>query len=148
MTALDISSKALKTARKNINFYQLGKKVRLIKSDLFSAFGNKKKAFWDLVISNPPYVPSEDFGGLSKEVLSEPRVALNGGPKGLSVLTRILDEAPYFMKEKGWLLMEIGDGQAGPLAEKIAQEKKFSKTRFVKDLNGIDRVLIAQKWTS
>jgi len=146
MTALDISSKALKIARKNINFYRLGKKIRLVKSDLFGVFGNKKKAFWDVIVSNPPYVPEEDFGGLSKEVLSEPPVALDGGPRGLSVLTRILDEAPYFMKKNGWLVMEIGDGQARPLQAKIAQDKIFYNSRLVQDLNGIDRVLMAQKW--
>ncbi len=148
MTALDISSKALKTAHKNINFYQLDKKVRLIRSDLFSVFGKSKRAFWDLIISNPPYVPSEDFTGLSKEVLSEPRMALNGGPGGLSMIHRILEQAPDYMKKNAWLLIEIGDGQAGPLVEKIAKEKKFANCRFVKDLNGIDRVLVAQKWTS
>lgn len=148
MTALDISSKALKIARKNINYHKLGKKVRILKSDLFSAFKTRKKACWDLIVSNPPYVPVEDLGGLSKEVLSEPRIALSGGDKGFSVIDRILDQAHTFLKDRGWLLFEIGDGQAGILAEKILKEKKLINLRFAKDLNGIDRVLIAQKWTN
>ncbi|OIO39149.1 MAG: protein-(glutamine-N5) methyltransferase, release factor-specific [Candidatus Omnitrophica bacterium CG1_02_46_14] len=145
MTALDISSNALEIARKNINFYCSGHKTRLVKSDLFGAFGKTKKGFWDLIVSNPPYVPSEDFGGLSKEVLSEPPLALNGGPQGLVVIDRILDQAPYFMKENGWLLMEIGCGQAEALADKISNDLRWKNLRFVKDLNGIERVLAAQK---
>lgn len=145
MTALDVSSEALKMARKNIEFHGLGQKVKLIKSNLFDVFGQGKKNTFDLIISNPPYVPEEDFRSLSREVLSEPRLALDGGPQGLLIIEAILDQAPYFLKSNGWLLMEIGDGQAKHLAEKISKNKRFSGLRFVKDLNGIDRVLAVQK---
>ena len=145
MTALDVSCEALKMARKNIKFNGLDKKVKLIKSNLFAAFGRDKKNLFDLIISNPPYVPEEDFRTLSREVLSEPRLALDGGPQGLLILEAILDQAPYFLKDNGWLLMEIGDGQAKTLAKKILKENRFLNLRFVKDLNGVDRILVAQK---
>ena len=145
MTALDVSSKALKIARKNINFHGLSQKVNLVKSDLFSHFGPEKKNFWDLIVTNPPYVASEDFPGLSKEVFSEPRLALDGGPKGFSVIDAILEKAPYYLKVGGRLLMEIGDGQAPALKKKILKDKRFSNLYFAKDLNGIDRVLAVQK---
>ena len=145
MTALDVSSKALKMARKNVKFNGLGQKIKLIKSNLFGAFGRDKKSSFDLIISNPPYVQEEDFRILSREVLSEPRLALDGGPQGLLIIEAILDQAPYFLKSNGWLLMEIGDGQAETLAKKILKENRFLNLRFVKDLNGIERVLVAQK---
>jgi release factor glutamine methyltransferase len=144
MTALDISVKALQTARKNVDFYGLGNRIGLVRSDLFGAFEGGRRGFWDMIVSNPPYVPEEDLPGLSREVLSEPRVALDGGPGGLSVLERILGEAPAYLKEKGWLLMEIGQGQAGPLARRIADGGVYKNSSFVKDHAGIERVLVAQ----
>ena len=131
-------------ARKNIEFHGLGQKVKLIKSNLFDAFGQDKKSSFDLIISNPPYVPEEDFWTLSREVLSEPRLALDGGPQGLLIIEAILDQASYFLKSNGWLLMEIGDGQAETLAKKILKGRRFLNFRFVNDLNGVKRVLVVQ----
>jgi len=145
MTALELSSRALKIARKNIRYHHLDEKIELVQGDLFRGFGKGKKAFWDMIISNPPYVAREDFRKLPREVLAEPRLALDGGAGGFATLDRILAEAPAFLKPGGWLLLEIGAGQSRSLAEKIAQEKKFSNLRFVKDLNGIHRVLVVQK---
>ena len=144
MTALDVSAKALQTARKNVDLYGLGNRIGLVRSDLFGAFEEERKGTWDMIVSNPPYVPEEDFPGLSKEVLSEPRLALDGGPKGLRVLERILDQAPAYLKEKGWLLLEIGKGQDEPLGEKISRMGIYKNLSFVKDHAGIQRVLIAQ----
>ena len=145
MTALELSTKALKIARKNINSNGLEKKINLLKSDLFSVFGREKKAFFDLIVTNPPYVAAEDFSKLSKEVLSEPRLALDGGPKGLLLIHAILERAPYFMKPGAWLLMEIGKGQSKSLAKRITRDERFTNLKFTKDLNGIDRVLAVQK---
>jgi release factor glutamine methyltransferase len=144
MTALDVSVKALRTARKNVDFYGLGNRIGLVRSDLFGVFEGERKGYWDMIVSNPPYVPEEDFPGLSREVRSEPRIALDGGPGGLSVLERILGEAPAYLKEKGWLLMEIGWGQAGQLARRIADGGVYTNLSFVKDHAGIERVLVAQ----
>ncbi len=144
MTALDVSAKALQTARKNVDFYGLGNRIGLVRSDCFGAFEGEPKGTWDMIVSNPPYVPEEDFPGLSKEVLSEPRVALDGGPGGLQVLERILNEAPAYLKEKGWLLLEIGKGQDEALGEKISRGGIYKNLNFVKDHAGIQRVLVAQ----
>ncbi|MGH7198605.1 MAG: peptide chain release factor N(5)-glutamine methyltransferase [Candidatus Omnitrophota bacterium] len=144
MTALDVSGSALQAARKNVDFYGLGNKIGLVRSDLFGAFEGGREGTWDIIVSNPPYVPEEDFPSLSREVLSEPRLALDGGPEGLRVLAAILDEAPYYLKKKGWLLLEIGKGQADVLAGKISREGVYTNLKFVKDYAGIERVLIAQ----
>ncbi len=145
MTALELSEKALCIARKNINLHGLDKHIRLVKSDLFKVFGTQKKAFWDIIVSNPPYVPKEDFAGLSKEVRSEPFLALNGGPKGLQIIKRILKEAPHFLKKNGWLLMEIGDGQSKLVRRELKTDKNFKDLRFVKDFSGVERILIVRK---
>lgn len=145
MTALDVSSKALRIARKNLDLHGLGKKISLFKSDLFSLFGKQRKNYWDVIVSNPPYIDSEDFRSLSKEVLAEPHLALDGGKKGLEIIYKILDQAPYYLTERGHLLMEIGDGQSKRIAKKISQDGIFKEFRFVKDYTGTDRVLIARK---
>jgi release factor glutamine methyltransferase len=144
MTALDASPKALNVARKNIKLFGLNGKIRTVQSRLFGAFGKEKEAFWDVIVSNPPYVPAGELAGLSREVRSEPRLALDGGVQGLETLEAILEEAPRFLKKGGWLLMEIGRGQSKPLSKILKQGEVFGNFRFVKDLNGIDRVLIAR----
>lgn len=145
VTALDSSAKALRATRHNIRSYHLGRRIRLLKSDLFGGLSGKERHFWDVIVSNPPYVPAEDFPTLSKEVLSEPRLALDGGPKGLSVIRRILSEAPLFLKPGGWLLMEIGKGQSNVLREEIEEREVFLGVRFVKDYAGIERVLAVRR---
>ena len=145
MTALDVSPKTLSVARKNLEFHGLTKKIRLIESDLFAFFGEKEKGTWDLVVSNPPYVPTARIRGLSKEVRAEPRLALDGGPDGLTVVRAILEKAPYFLKVQGWLLIEIGEGHSQALAKEILKSGVFRKFHFVKDTRGVERVLVVQK---
>jgi release factor glutamine methyltransferase len=128
-----------------------------VKSDLFSAFlpkdrpagsvagGASKKDFWNMIVSNPPYVPEDEIKKLPREVRSEPASALDGGEKGLEVIAKILEQAPFFLKKNGWLLMEIGAGQSKVLKKKISKDTHFKDLYFVKDLNGIDRVLAVRK---
>ncbi|OGW81202.1 MAG: protein-(glutamine-N5) methyltransferase, release factor-specific [Omnitrophica bacterium RIFCSPHIGHO2_02_FULL_51_18] len=145
MTALDISSAALRIARKNLYLHGLQKKIRLVKSDLFGAFYLRRKESWDVIVSNPPYVPEEDIPGLPREVRKEPRLALDGGHEGTRVIDSILEQAPGFLKEGGWLLMEIGAGQSEVLRENILRNKKYKNLSFIKDATGINRVLRVQK---
>lgn len=144
MTALDISKKALEVARKNIKNKGLEKKVRLIESDLFAVFGDQDENFWDIIVSNPPYIPGPEIKALSREVRSEPRLALDGGKNGLGIIEKILEKAPFFLKSKGWLLMEIGYNQAPWLRRKVSQLKRYDSIRFAKDFAGYERVFIGQ----
>jgi len=99
----------------------------------------------DLVVANPPYLPSAVIGSLPPEVSRhEPRAALDGGPDGLAVIRRIVAGAPPLLKPGGWLLMEIGEDQAGPLASLMAAEG-FSSIRARRDLNGVERY-IGGRW--
>ena len=146
MTALDASKKALVVARKNFKLFGLDKKIRCIESRLFGSFRNKK-ALWDVLVSNPPYIPKRVIPSLSPEVRREPSLALDGGVDGLDVIEAILQEAPKFLKQRGWLLMEIGDNQAKVLERRWAKRPEYEKFYFEKDLNGIERILIARKRT-
>lgn len=145
MTALDASTPALKVARKNVDSLGLDGKIQLIQSQLFDKFGPAQYGFWDMIVSNPPYVPREDWPALSREVRSEPKMALDGGPGGLKIVEKLLDEAPIFLKPRGWMLLEIGKGQSKRLRNLLKNNSGYSYFEFVKDLNGIERILVAQK---
>lgn len=145
MTALDLSPRALKVARKNRQKHNLQQKIKLVKSDLWAAFGSRYRAYWDLIVSNPPYIPAREMSALPAEVRREPAMALNGGKQGLEIIYKILDRAPFFMKPKAYLLMEIGKGQSDILKREFARWPEFTNGRFIRDFAGIERVLVLQK---
>jgi ribosomal protein L3 glutamine methyltransferase len=107
--AADISAAALAVARKNVSRYCLGDRVRLVRSDLLGSLDGEK---YDLIVSNPPYVPTRAMRDLPPEYRYEPGIALAGGSDGLALVSRILAEAPERLKPGGLLVCEIGDGRA------------------------------------
>jgi len=142
--AVEISGGALAVASRNVRDLKLGARVRLLAGDLFAPLGSIPASL-DLVVANPPYLPSAVIPSLPPEVSRhEPRAALDGGPDGMTVLRRIVAGAPTVLKRTGWLLMEIGEEQAGPLASLMAAEG-FSGIRARRDLNGIERY-IGGRW--
>ena len=145
MTALDVSPKALAVAMKNTESFGLSGQVQLTPSRFFESFGPDKHGFWDIIVSNPPYVAEEDWPHLSREVRSEPRLALDGGKGGLHVVEKLLREAPLYLKPGGLILIEIGKGQSIRLAKFLKNHKEFKSLHFIKDLNWVDRVLVAEK---
>ena len=106
--ASDISSAALAVARRNVGSYRLSSRIRLIKSDLFSALGGKH---YDLIVCNPPYVTARSMRRLPREYRHEPRVALAGGRDGLDVVRRILATAGRHLNPRGLLVVEVGAGR-------------------------------------
>ena len=103
--AADISRDALEVARRNIRDYGLGRRVRLVRSDLFSALRGRS---YDLIVSNPPYVSAAVMRRLPAEYRSEPALALDGGRDGLDFVRRIVAEAPGHLNPGGLLLVEVG----------------------------------------
>jgi release factor glutamine methyltransferase len=144
MTALDISPKALKIAAKNASKFGVSKRIRFLKSDLFESLGRTKKEFWDVLVSNPPYIASDEIKRLPKEVQREPRIALDGGQKGIEIIFRILKEAPFFLKRGGWIFMEIGYGQRRLIEKELRRSRGYREHEFIKDFAGIDRILKAR----
>jgi ribosomal protein L3 glutamine methyltransferase len=105
--ASDVSAAALAVARRNVKSYRLGKRIRLVKSDLFRSLAGQ----YDLILCNPPYVPDVEMRQLPPEYRAEPRVALDGGRDGLSFVRRLLTEAADHLAPDGVLVVEIGAGR-------------------------------------
>lgn len=106
--AVDISPEALAVARKNVARYRLERRVRLVRSDLFDALAGKR---YDLIVSNPPYVTAAAMRALPREYRYEPGIALAGGDDGLSLVSRLLGEAPAHMSAGALLVCEVGEGR-------------------------------------
>jgi release factor glutamine methyltransferase len=134
----DVSAAALRIARANAG--ALHAAVDFLPCDLGSAFADTS---FDVIVSNPPYIPLRDREGMKKEVRDfEPSLALFAGDDGLDVYQRLVPEAGRLLRPGGWLLMEIGQGQVEALRGLHAA---WHDVRFVNDLAGIPRVVVARK---
>ncbi len=143
---IDISIKALEVARCNAKQLKVEDRVNYFNlswfdDDIVSQLGGN----FDLIISNPPYIPSEDIASLDKEVRDfDPITALDGGADGLRDYRQIISFAPIILKQAGYLLFEVGERQAAEVvAEAIKNGLKLE--RIVKDLKGTDRCIILKK---
>jgi ribosomal protein L3 glutamine methyltransferase len=106
--AADLSKPALAVAKKNVAKYRLGKRVRLIRSDLFASLQGER---YDLIVTNPPYVTAASMRRLPPEYRHEPGLALAGGRDGLLLVKKIIEEAGSRLHPGGLLVCEIGDGR-------------------------------------
>lgn len=138
VTALDIFQPALAIARENAERHSVADRIRFLESDLLEAVA---KAKFDLIVSNPPYVPEGE--ALEPQVRDyEPRLALFAGPTGLETYRRLIPQAWELLEPGGWLLMEIGHGQHHDLAQLL---RSWSEVDFIDDLQGIPRVACARR---
>ena len=139
--AIEISPAALTVARRNVERHNVADRVRLIAGDVL----NPRPSPADLIVSNPPYIPTGDCALLPTSIRNhEPRQALDGGPDGLAVIRRLLAQAPAVLKPEGTLLVEIGADQ-GEAASRLAHTYfPEAKIRVHPDLAGRDRVLEIQ----
>ena len=138
VTALDISPEALELARENAVINGVLERIDFIQSDLLSPAA---KAF-DIIVSNPPYVCSQEIDKLSPEVRSEPRLALDGGNEGLDFYRRIIPLAGGFLKNGGFLALEIGFQQRQGIEEIVNQQGWLRVKEVIKDYSGIERVMV------
>ena len=136
MIALDRSLDALAVAKKNAE--TLSVSVEFVQSDLLGALTEESSI--DLLLANLPYIPTADMAGLSKDVLSEPHLALDGGVDGLQLVARLIEQAPRRLRPGGSILLEIGQGQA-PTVESMLRRAGFVDVRSEKDLAGIERLV-------
>ena len=131
VTAVDVSADALELAKENAQLN--GAEIRFVESDLFT----KLRGRFDIIVTNPPYIPTEVVDGLQREVKDhEPRLALDGGADGLDIYRRIAEEAKKYLVRGGTLIMEVGEGEA---AEVVKLFKGISYSMVIQDFNGIDR---------
>ncbi|MBK7299439.1 MAG: 50S ribosomal protein L3 N(5)-glutamine methyltransferase [Moraxellaceae bacterium] len=106
--AADISLDALSVAAVNIEHHNMGENVSLLESDLFNKLPNQR---YDLIVSNPPYVDSEDMADLPQEYQQEPELALAAGVDGLDIVRKILAQAADYLTEDGLLVVEVGNSE-------------------------------------
>jgi ribosomal protein L3 glutamine methyltransferase len=119
--AADISDAALALARENVRAHRLGRRVRCVKSDHFSALRGRR---YDMIVSNPPYVGAREMAGLPPEYRHEPALGLVAGRDGLDSVRVILDEAPRHLRPGGLLIVEVGNSQR-------AVERAFAHLPFL-----------------
>jgi release factor glutamine methyltransferase len=142
--AVDVSEAALEVARQNAREHSVENRVEFVLSDCFSAL-DVLAAQFDAIISNPPYVSANMLSGLQREVRDhEPLVALSPGDDGLSVIRRLLKDSPRFLRENGYLLMEIGFDQ-GETVQQLVDRNVWTLKEIRPDLQGIPRIVILQK---
>ena len=143
-TGADFSEKALKVAACNARRLQTADRAEFVKSDLFSSEYFSGPVY-DMLISNPPYIPTGEIEGLMEEVrLHDPRMALDGKADGLYFYRAITKQAMDYILPGGWLLYEIGWDQ-GKAVKELLDREGFINTEIKKDLCGLDRVVLGQK---
>ena len=139
--AADISREALDTAKSNAERLLGENKIQFYQGDLFDAlFCSLLHAPYSLIVSNPPYIPSDEIETLSAEVQNEPRVALDGGKSGLEIIKRIIDRAPDYLQHNGILLLEADPRQMKRI-KTLLERKGFKDIDFYKDLSDNKRVI-------
>lgn len=138
---LDISEEALEITKRNAEKHNILARLQLKKSDVFAVLTGEK---FDLIVSNPPYVPSEDISGLQAEVRDfEPIIALTDDKDGLSIIEKIVENSSVFLYQKGFLLLEIGFNQAQKVSVMFSDEV-WQSLEILPDLQGIPRMVKAQ----
>lgn len=142
LTAIDISPRALAIAQDNARRNGVFERIRFLHGSLLAPVAGER---FDIVASNPPYVPSGDRATLAVEVRDhEPGVALFAGDDGLDVIRRLIPDSLAALDLGGWLAMEFGYGQQ-PAVKALLQAADFAEIEFTADLQGIPRVACARR---
>jgi len=142
----DISQESVMLARRNAEHLNLEKRVEFRQSDLFAAFeSDEYYKKMDLVSCNPPYIPSVKVGSMDSEISQcEPRLAFDGGSLGISILTRLIREAPKYLKPDSYLCFEVGLGQGKAMEQRLKKENIYRNIQSYSDSNNQVRALSAQ----
>ncbi len=140
---VDCSDEALDVARLNAANLKLDQRIRFAKADWSAGLGGIEGPF-NIVIGNPPYIPTGDLARLQPEVQRDPRLALDGGPDGLHAYRRLIPLLPSLLSDDGAVALEIGEGQEKDV-EVFLREAGFAAFARHKDLAGIVRCVVAQR---
>lgn len=139
--AVDVSADALQAARENAALNHVF--IKFVAADLFASPELKNERF-DLIVSNPPYIPDADLDFLARELSFEPGLALRGGIDGLDFYRRIIRDAAGYLKARGSLILEVGFRQA-PAVKEMLGRNGFTGIEITRDYGGIERVVSAKK---
>jgi len=140
--AVDIKAKAVAVTLENAESLGVANRCNGLVSDLFENVVKDKK--FDIIVSNPPYIPTADLSSLAADVLKEPRGALDGGPKGMDFYERILQGVNVFLASEGMVAFEVGIGQGEQVAD-LCRAQGLTITAVRNDYANIDRMVFATK---
>ena len=143
VTLIDISEDALDVAYRNIEDNSIEDKVTVLQSNLLEEV-IKNQVKTDMILSNPPYIKSEDMASLDANVKYEPALALDGGVTGMDFYEKIVEQAKYVLNNNGLLIFEIGYDELEQMKELIAKNKEYTMLESVKDYGGNDRVVVCR----
>jgi release factor glutamine methyltransferase len=140
--ALDVSVEAIEVARENAKRHEVEERIQFHLGNGFAALPNEKQ--FELIVSNPPYIPSEEIATLEPEVRDhDPKSALDGGVDGLDFYRALAKEAKEHLAAHGCLMLEFGEGQADSI-KKIFEEQKWIVEAIERDYNQRERILVAR----
>lgn len=145
IVATEIAPAALAIARRNASRNGVSNAIRFLQGDLFTALDQELERDFDLILSNPPYIPRGEIAHLEAEVSRwEPRAALDGGVDGLDFYRRIIEEAPGYLRQGGAVAVEIGAAIGSLVLALFRNNPAYGDTGVHQDYSGRDRVLIAR----
>lgn len=141
----DLSAEAIALAARNRSHLGLGG-VELRCGDLLAPFGAEFDGTVDLLLCAPPYILSAKVGQMAREISAhEPRLAFDGGPLGVSILLRLLEESPRLLRRGGWLAFEAGLGQGPLMSRRLQRDAHYDEVRPLADARGDVRVVLARR---
>ena len=143
--ATDISVAALRVAQVNAKRHEVSDRIRFLQGDLWDAFSNRPITF-DAVLSNPPYIPAEDYPDLSPEIREyEPRLALDGHEGGMHFIKKIVSKAPAFINPGGWIILEMAPNQTDKALTHMGTIAAYGEKTRIRDYSRHYRVVMAQR---
>lgn len=146
VTTIDISLEALAVAKQNAQLHAVESKIKFSCSDVFDQADALLQSQYDIVVSNPPYIPKDEWEQLQKEVKDfEPSSALTDGTDGLKFYNRMVEILPVILKPGGTVVFEVGFGQSETIAQKLKQAG-LKDVRITRDLQEVPRV-VSGIWT-
>ncbi|MCZ6681240.1 MAG: peptide chain release factor N(5)-glutamine methyltransferase [Candidatus Poribacteria bacterium] len=142
--ATDVGTEILEVAQKNAAAHNCADRLTFLQGDLFDPLGELSNPRFDWIASNPPYVSTEEAATLSPDVRKhEPEIALFAGSDGLSIIRRIVADAPKFLNLHGKLILEIGYNQSPAVQDLIKSHPSYTDYQVIKDYSGIERIIVA-----
>jgi len=150
IVSVDISGQALEVARANARSHGVDDRIEFIQDDFCrllrgEADSLQRNSPYDLIISNPPYIPTAQLAALPRDVQQEPHAALDGGVDGLDFYRIIIKYTPYLLRSGACLMMEFGDGQAEVIKKLVEDQNAFSRIEIIQDLAGRDRIIVSYR---
>jgi release factor glutamine methyltransferase len=146
VSGADLDEQAVFLARRNAAHLGLDARVHFECGDLLAPFDTPEfRGRVDVLTCNPPYISSAKVSQMADEISAhEPRLAFDGGPLGVSILMRLLDEAPSLLRDGGWLVFEVGAGQGPALARRLEKHPSYDSVHALSDEGGTVRAVQAR----